>query len=120
MKIIQITTTNVKNTQATQCNWVMHALCDDGRLFELTDTREWREIPTPGTTMSDVAERVSFAIAELGPVADNENHGMWATTPAGYAISTCLEILSGRHKGPFDSLHMSEKYYANKKVENAH
>jgi hypothetical protein len=47
MKFIQITSAGVANTQATQCNWVLHALDEDGRIWEMDDTHGWREVPLP-------------------------------------------------------------------------
>ena len=47
MKIIQITTTGVANVNNTQCDWVMHALTDDGRIFETSNVHGWREMALP-------------------------------------------------------------------------
>lgn len=47
MKIIQITTTGVANVSNTQCDWVMHALTDDGRIFETSNVHGWREMALP-------------------------------------------------------------------------
>lgn len=50
MKIIQIASAGVNNTVTTQCNWILHALTDDGRIFEIDDKHGWREIPLPFPT----------------------------------------------------------------------
>lgn len=47
MKFIQITSAGVTNTQATQCNWVLHALDDEGGIWEMDDAHGWREVPLP-------------------------------------------------------------------------
>lgn len=44
-KVVQITSTSVENTYATQCNYIVHALCSDGSIYELADTREWMKLP---------------------------------------------------------------------------
>lgn len=42
-KIISVSTCGVTNTQATQCNFVTTALCDDGSIWQCDDTHpEWR------------------------------------------------------------------------------
>lgn len=50
MKIIQITSCRVENVHATQCNWILHALDDEGRIWELDDMHGWREVPLPQVT----------------------------------------------------------------------
>lgn len=47
MKVIQITACPVANTHATQCDWMIHALTDTGRLFAATSTHGWQEIELP-------------------------------------------------------------------------
>jgi ribosomal protein S27AE len=47
MKFIQITSAGVANNHTTQCNWVLHALDDEGRIWELDDAHGWCEVPLP-------------------------------------------------------------------------
>lgn len=47
-KIIQIASVGVENNPNTQCNVILHALCDDGTVWELRDntrTPEWFQLP---------------------------------------------------------------------------
>lgn len=44
-KIIQISTSGVENTMSTQCNYVVHALCDDGTLWIRTNNHGWELQP---------------------------------------------------------------------------
>ena len=47
MKIIQITSAGIANNCSTQANWILHALDDEGRIWELDDYHGWREVPLP-------------------------------------------------------------------------
>lgn len=47
MKFIQITSTRLENNSMTQANWILHALDDQGRIWELDDMHSWREVPLP-------------------------------------------------------------------------
>ena len=38
-KIIQIAVSGVKNTQETQCNYIVVALCDDGTVWDTSGTQ---------------------------------------------------------------------------------
>ena len=45
-KAIQISTTNVENTQSTQCNFIVVALCNDNSVWVLRNTDDkWFELP---------------------------------------------------------------------------
>jgi hypothetical protein len=46
-KIIQIAIAGHNNTSQTQCEWTLIALCDDGRLWGMSNTGHWAEIPLP-------------------------------------------------------------------------
>lgn len=47
MKFIQIASMGVGNTRNTQCDWILHALTDDGRIFEITNVSDWHELALP-------------------------------------------------------------------------
>ncbi len=47
MKFVQITSARLENNQMTQANWILHALDDEGRIWELDDMHGWREVPPP-------------------------------------------------------------------------
>lgn len=47
MKIVQITSCHVVNSYAAQYNWILHALDDQGRIWERTDMSDWSEIKLP-------------------------------------------------------------------------
>lgn len=47
MKFVQITSAGIANNSGTQANWILHALDDNGRIWELDDTHGWREVPLP-------------------------------------------------------------------------
>lgn len=55
MKIIQIAACGHENTQATQSNLTLFALCDNGQLWELdVSGRRWHEVPLmPDPSMPD-------------------------------------------------------------------
>jgi hypothetical protein len=50
MKFIQITSAHLDNNSSTQANWILHALDEDGRIWELDDMHGWREVPLPVVT----------------------------------------------------------------------
>jgi hypothetical protein len=52
MKFIQITSAGIENNMSTQANWILHALDDEGRIWELDDMHGWREVPLPKPTPS--------------------------------------------------------------------
>jgi hypothetical protein len=54
-KIIQIAIAGHNNTPNTQCEWTLIALCDDGRLWGMSNTGHWAEIPLP-IVSKDAAE----------------------------------------------------------------
>jgi len=45
MKVIQITSTAVANTASTQCDYILHALTDEGSIWEMRATYGWVEVP---------------------------------------------------------------------------
>lgn len=47
MKFVQITSAGVQNNSSTQCNWILHALDDEGHIWEMDDSYGWREVPPP-------------------------------------------------------------------------
>jgi hypothetical protein len=61
MKIIQITSAHLENNVQTQANWILHALDDEGRIWELDDNHGWREVPlpvpSPGSAPCRITER---------------------------------------------------------------
>ncbi|MCU1313396.1 MAG: hypothetical protein JWM54_1153 [Acidobacteriaceae bacterium] len=56
MKFIQITSARLENNMSTQANWILHALDEDGRIWEMDDMHGWREVPLPVPT--PVSEKV--------------------------------------------------------------
>ena len=44
-KIVQICVTGVENTANTQCNYVIVALDENGRVWEMSNTWGWHEVP---------------------------------------------------------------------------
>lgn len=46
-KIIQIAIAGHANTICPPVMWTLIALCDDGRLWGMTNTGQWGEIPLP-------------------------------------------------------------------------
>lgn len=47
MKFIQITSARLDNNSQTQANWILHALDQEGRIWEMDDNHGWREVPLP-------------------------------------------------------------------------
>ncbi len=47
-KIIQIAACGTENTQSTQANLRVYALCDDGTIWSMSETQDWiKEPPIP-------------------------------------------------------------------------
>ena len=45
-KIIQISQSACANTEQTQCDWILHALCDDGTLWAMTNNSDFGQVDT--------------------------------------------------------------------------
>lgn len=45
-KIIQISQSACENTSVTQCNWILHALCDDGTVWAMTSNSDFGQVDT--------------------------------------------------------------------------
>lgn len=58
-KVIQITGAGVDNVSGTQCNHMLHALCDDGTVWMIRNVDdEWWPIPAiPQATPAAAPER---------------------------------------------------------------
>lgn len=53
-KPIAVSVTGVENTINTQCNWVTTVVCDDGSVWQLSNTEiEWHPLPPIPTITLD-------------------------------------------------------------------
>lgn len=57
MKFVQIASAGIANNSSTQANWILHALDDQGRIWELDDCHGWREVPLPIPAQSEDGSR---------------------------------------------------------------
>lgn len=72
MKFVQISTARLANNAATQANWILHALDDEGRIWELDDQHGWREVPLP--IPNELDKELTHLVA-TGALANTPNGG---------------------------------------------
>ena len=59
-KVIQLTSCRVDNNLSTQCNFFLHALCDDGSMWSIRDNeKEWFQVPQVPNS-PEIAEEKKF------------------------------------------------------------